>query len=104
MEKHPETVKEIVKELCSRKSYKGDMRQFIVSSRTWQSTLLKFMNERDVADSVLVIGNYLEAAFCAGVAMHFRLFKQEVKMDMLMGEIFLCFSQRKMENWNEYFL
>ncbi|XP_055304540.1 putative ATP-dependent RNA helicase TDRD12 isoform X2 [Sitodiplosis mosellana] len=87
MEKQPDIVNFIVKNLCSRKSYKGGMRQFIVTSRTWQSTLLKFMNERDVADSVLVIGNYLEAAFCAGVLMHFRLCKNEVKLDILTEHI-----------------
>lgn len=89
MEKQPDAINYIFKNLCSRKSYKGDLRQFIVTSRTWQSTFTKFLNEKDITDSVLIIGNHLEAAFCNGVLLHFRLCKNEVKLDILTGEILL---------------
>lgn len=88
MAKQPEPLNFIVKNLCSRKSYKGEARQFIVTSRTWTPNLVKFLNEKEVVDSVLVIGNHLEAAFCAGVLLHFRLCKSEVKLNELTGNFF----------------
>lgn len=82
MKKHEETCNDIVKELCLRKSYKGGMRQMIVTSRTWKPYLGKFLNEKFIgAESVLIIGNYLEAALWGGVSLEFVLCKSEVKLE-----------------------
>lgn len=86
MAKHEEMCNYIIKELCLRKSYKGDERQFIVTSRTWQRCLFKFLNEDVISGSVLIIGNYLEAAFYAGVALNFTLCQSEVKLNILTGK------------------
>lgn len=86
MEKYKTEIDYIVNELCLRKSYKGDQRQIMVTSRTWRSSLLKFMNEKLISDSVLLIGNYLEAAMFAGVTLNFNLCQNEIKCEQLTGE------------------
>lgn len=87
MEKHKAEIDYIVSELCLRIKYKADQRQIIVTSRTWHNSLLKFMNEKMIADSVLLIGNYLEAAIFAGVTLNFNLCQSEVKCANLAGKI-----------------
>ncbi|XP_031636550.1 putative ATP-dependent RNA helicase TDRD12 [Contarinia nasturtii] len=87
MEKHPEMCADIIKDLCLRKSYKGDVRQFIVTSRTWNKNLSNFLKEDYIADSVLIIGNYLEASFSAGVTLNFRLCLNHLKLDQLNNHI-----------------
>lgn len=89
MEKYKIEIDLIVNELCLSKSYKGDPRQIIVTSRTWRSSLLKFLNEKFIADSVLLIGNYLEAAIFAGVTLNFNLCQSEVKCEQLTGDFFV---------------
>lgn len=87
IEKQPDICNEMIKELCLRKSYKGDVRQFIVTSRTWKPIFSKFMNEKLIADSVLIIGNLLEAAICAGILLQFKLCTSDVKLENLTGKI-----------------
>lgn len=86
MNKHPVICKDIIKEMCYRKSYNGDVRQFIATARTWKPHLLKFMNEQLIADAVLIIGNYLEAAFAAGVELNIQLCLEEEKLKELYGK------------------
>lgn len=86
MEKHREACSYIVKELCSRKCNKGVHRQIIVTSRTWQPFLYQFLKENLIADSVLLIGNYLEAAFYGRVA--FEFIPTEAKLTALAGKRF----------------
>lgn len=84
MEKHTDSCNEIFKELCLRKSYKGELRQFIVTSRTWKPFLQSFLNEK-IADSVLVIGNYLEASLWACVTLQLIFCRTKVKLQHLTG-------------------
>lgn len=84
MEKHRKTCVYIMKELCSRKFNKGQNRQIIVTSRTWQPFLNNFLNEKYISDSVLLIGNYLEAAFYGHVA--FEFVPTETKLQGLAGK------------------
>lgn len=86
MEKHPDSCNEIIKEMCLRKSYKGDPRQFIVTSRTWKPFLDKFLNEKIIADSVLLIGNHLESALWAGVTLQLILCNTAHKLQNLKGK------------------
>lgn len=86
MEKHPDACNEIIKEMCLRKSYKGDPRQFIVTSRTWKPFLDKFLNEKIIADSVLLIGNHLESALWAGVTLQLILCNTAHKLQNLKGK------------------
>lgn len=87
MEKHPESCNEIIKKMCLRASYKGDLRQFIVTSRTWNPFLSKFLNEKIIADSTLIIGNHLESAFWAGVTLQLVLCQTAHKLQNLTGNI-----------------
>lgn len=94
MEKHPESCNEIIKKMCLRASYKGDIRQFIVTSRTWNSFLSKFLNEKIIADSILIIGNHLESAFWAGVTLQLVLCQTAHKLQNLTGKsIYIEFRQ-----------
>lgn len=95
MKKHADICNDIIKELCVKK---GDVRQIIVTSRTWKPFLGKFMNEKVMAaDSVLIIGNYLEAALWGGVSLEFILSKAEDKLANLTSKqlffrgIFVCY-------------
>lgn len=87
MDKHADSCNEIIKEMCLRKSYKGELRQFIVTSRTWKPFLEKFLNEKLIADSVLIIGNHLESALWAGVDIKLILCQKEQKLQQLTGKI-----------------
>lgn len=87
MEKHKDACNDIIDSLCLRKSYDGDQRQIIVTSRTWQPFLNKFLNEKLIADSVLVIGNHLESALWGGVSIQMILCNTEKKLQNLTGKI-----------------
>lgn len=87
MEKHTDACNEIIKEMCLRKSYKGEPRQFIVTSRTWKPFLKSFLNEKTIADSTLIIGNYLEAALWAGCSLQLILCNTKAKLNHLTGNI-----------------
>lgn len=86
-EKHPEPCNEIIKKMCLRKSYKGEQRQFIVTSRTWKPFLDKFLNENIIADSTMIVENHLESAFWAGVSLQLVLCKTEHKLQNVTGKI-----------------
>lgn len=86
MDKHPVACNEIIKEMCLRKSYKGEPRQFIVTSRTWKPFLDKFLNEKIIADSTLLIGNHLESALWAGVTLNLILCETGNKLPNLTGK------------------
>lgn len=87
-EKHLDTLDFIIDELCLRKSYKpNEVRQFIVTSRTWDKYINKFMNEKLIADSVLLIGNYLEAAFWGRVIIQITLSPKDEKKQKLLDHI-----------------
>lgn len=87
MEKHPDSCNDIIKKMCLRVSYKGELRQFIVTSRTWNPLLDKFLNEKFIADSTLIIGNHLESAIWAGVTVQLILCKTAQKLHNLTGTI-----------------
>lgn len=90
MKKHADICNDIIKELCVKK---GDVRQIIVTSRTWKPFLGKFMNEKVMAaDSVLIIGNYLEAALWGGVSLEFILSKAEEKLANLTSKQFFTWN------------
>lgn len=72
MEKHLDACKYIIKELCSSKSFSNQKRQIIVTSRTWQPFLNQFLNETITVESVLLIGNHLEAAFYRNVSFELK--------------------------------
>lgn len=98
MERHPDACNEIIKKMCLRVAYKGEPRQFIVTSRTWKPFLDKFLKERIIADSVLIIGNHLESAFWARVTLQLVLCRKEDKLKNLMGKkIFTVISIRNKE-------
>lgn len=90
MEKHADTCNYIIKKLCWRKSYQGELRQIIVTARTWRREILQdFLNEKIIgAESVLVIGNHLEAAFWAGVVFEFVTCTTDLKLGRLLGKHF----------------
>lgn len=73
--------------MCLRVTYKGELRQFIVTSRTWNPLLDKFLNEKFIADSTLIIGNHLESAIWAGVTVQLILCKTAQKLHNLTGTI-----------------
>lgn len=89
MEKHAKACNDIIKELCVRKAYNGEAKQIIVTSRTWQPFLATFLNESIIADSVLLIGNHLEAAIWGGVSLQLVLCDANVKLKTLTGE-YIC--------------
>lgn len=82
MEKHADICNNIIKELCIRKKNK-EMRQTIVTSRTWIKELKQFMNAK-MTDAVLLIGNPVEAAIYAGT-LEFVLCRSVEKLQQLTG-------------------
>lgn len=87
MEKHADACNEIIKEMCYRKSYKGQQRQFIVTARTWRPFLHKFLNEKIISDAALIIGNHLQSMFWAGLSLQLILCAATVKLQNLTGKI-----------------
>lgn len=85
IEKHPEACNYILKELCIRKPNSLPLKQFLVTSRTWNPVLNTFLNPKNTRDPALIIGNYLESAYCAGVSLNFILCNSEVKLENLTG-------------------
>lgn len=85
MAKHPDICDTIIKELCAQKKKEED-RQIIVTSRTWIKELKQFLNEK-IADSVLLIGNHIEAAQYAA-AFEFVLCFNNKKLEQMKGDFF----------------
>lgn len=95
MEKHADACSEIIKAMCFRKSYKGEQRQIIVTSRTWRPFLHKFLSEKINPDTALIIGNHLQSAFWAGVSLQLILCNAAVKLQNLTGKFNFLLKQSK---------
>lgn len=84
--KHGDIGKQIVNGLCLYKSYSGSNRKFIVTAREYNDILRKFLNKNQVGESMLVIGDHMEAAIYARTIIQIKFATQESKLDKLVGK------------------